>query len=125
MSELLAKALEVFPDCPNRDHDPYRVVGRPCGMCAASGSFDTARQALLDQNAKLQADNEQLRRTVVALEAANTKIKAVVDRVCGELLRCTSELRAERAQRDDEARGLLAEIVRLQGEVRKLHAPIA
>lgn len=125
-----AKVVPVHPDCPDRSHDPYRVVGKPCPICqtAAMGarSVTCDWESLAKEMGKLQAEKELLRGYVVCLKAENTALRKTVDNqayiICnGGAHATTTKLRAELAQRDQEAQNLISEVQRLQEELRKCH----
>lgn len=101
MTELKEEQVvgTLFSDCPDRDHDPYRMAGKPCHLCTAKAktTIDHPRQKLLtvlrEATARLKAENEQLQK----------------------------KIDEERQRQITEIARFKQEIARLQEEIRKAH----
>lgn len=147
MSDTETRVGTAFSDCPDRDHDPYRVSGKPCHICQTEAMG--ARSVSIGR--ELLPEKEELRISLACLKAENTKLRATVETQAEIMTRngCIPEahaiikklrttvhtqtemihhsddtirkLRAELAECDQEARALVAEVHRLQEEIRKLH----
>lgn len=93
----------LFSDCPDRDHDPYRMAGKPCHLCAAKEAGRAWRVSTVDDIASLKAVNAELR-------AENERLRKRLDEYLGGHERHTEIIR------------LKQEISRLQEELRRLHS---
>lgn len=126
MDDLEVSAGIMFSDCPNREHDPFRRVNQPCRLCEVGKVAVEVMPSIAATR-----EFESLRVTNVCLKAENAKLRTMVEAQAKIIKNggCVSEahaiikkLRAELAQRDDEASTLVAEIRRLQSELAKCHA---